>query len=299
VPEISNHSSSGRTNLDNCRRLVSAGVAELLGAGVENPRLDAEAMLAAACHSSRASIVSGLAKVDDWVREGYAGMIERRKRREPLAYILGLKEFYSLVFEVTPAVLIPRPETETLVSTALEFIQRHRNPRVCDLGTGSGAIALAIATNAPAAQLIATDISGEALAIAGHNAARLGLASRVGFRLADCFEALDRMGPLGRFNLIVSNPPYVPEERIAGLAPEITNYEPRAALAGGRDGLELYRRIASKLTEHLEKGGAAILEIGADQSDAVSQIIRDAGAIGTTVVEDLAGMPRVVVAHFR
>jgi release factor glutamine methyltransferase len=280
------------------RLLITEGTAQLASAGIENPRLDAEIMLATACHSSRAAVISGLVEIDHFARERYVAMLERRTRREPLAYILGHKEFYSLEFEVAPAVLIPRPETETVVAAALEFLQNCANARVCDVGTGSGAIALAIAANAPAAQLTAMDISAEALVIARRNAARLELASRVRFRLADCFEPLDKMEPLGRFDLIISNPPYISDDQIAGLAPEICRYEPRAALAGGRDGLEFYRRIALALTDHLEKNGAAIVEIGAGQSAAVSEIMRNAGATSTKVVPDLAGLPRLVAAHF-
>ena len=258
-------------------RLIAEGAAELASAGIKNPRLDAETMLARACRSSRAAVISGLAEINNIARGHYAAMIARRMRREPLAYILGHKEFYSLEFEVTPDVLIPRPETETVVSAALEFIRDCANPRVCDLGTGSGAIALAIARR---------------------NAARLALASRVQLRLGDCFEPLDGMGPLGRFDLIVSNPPYISDDQIAGLAPEISVYEPRAALAGGYDGLELYRRLAPALRYHLEKNGSAIMEIGADQLAAVAELMRDAGATSIKAVDDLAGVARVAVVNF-
>jgi release factor glutamine methyltransferase len=298
VPDTSN---SRYCSLEGCppRWLIAEGATQLASAGIEYPRFDAEIMLAAACHSSRAAVISGLAEINHIARERYAAMIERRTRREPLAYILGHKEFYSLEFEVAPAVLIPRPETETVVSVALEFIQNCANARVCDLGTGSGAIALAIAANAPAARLTATDVSAEALAIARRNAARLELDSRVHFRLADCFEPFDGRGPLGRFDLIVSNPPYICDDHIPDLAPEICGYEPRVALAGGHDGLELYRRIARALTDHLEQNGAAIVEIGSGHSAAVTETMRNAGATRIKVVRDLAGIPRVVVAHFQ
>ena len=273
--------------------------AKLASAGVEDPRLEAETMLATACHNSRAAVISGLAEISDGARERYLAMIARRMRREPLAYIVGHKEFYSLEFEVTPAVLVPRPETETVVSAALEFIQDRENPCVCDLGTGSGAMALAIAANASAVLLTATDTSAEALAIARRNAVRFSFASRVRFRLADCFEPGDSMGSLGRFDLIVSNPPYISDDEIPSLAPEISRYEPRAALAGGQDGLALYRRLAPALTDHLEKSGAVILEIGANQLTGVGEILRNAGAISIKVIPDLGGHPRVVVAHFK
>jgi release factor glutamine methyltransferase len=169
-------------------------------------------------------------------------------------------------------VLIPRPETETLVRAALESLPQRSNVKVCDLGTGSGAIALAISVNAPAAQLTATDVSAEALAIASRNAVRLGFPARVRFRRTDCFEPIDGMGPLGRFDLIVSNPPYIQEDQIAALAPEISRYEPRVALAGGHDGLSFYRMIASRVTGHLERRASVIVEIGAHQFNAVSKV---------------------------
>jgi release factor glutamine methyltransferase len=299
VPEISTYRPDG-TNLESNPHgpLVADGTSQLASAGVENPRLDAEMMLAAACESSRSTLISGLAKIDVGARARYAAMIARRRRREPLAYILGHKEFYSLNFEVTPAVLIPRPETETVVSAALDFISNRPRVRVCDIGTGSGAIALAIAANAPAAQLTATDISLQALAIARRNAVRLRLASRIRFRHADCFDPIDNMRAPGRFDLVVSNPPYIRQDQIPGLSPEISRFEPRIALTGGPDGLAFYRRIASGLAGHLEPGGSAIVEIGADQSEAVTEIMRDAGAIHINVMCDLASLPRVVVAQF-
>ena len=281
------------------RQLISEAVVTLRAAGIENPRLDAEVMLAAAAHISRAAVVAGLGEVDGLVRARYTAMVSRRAQREPLAYVLGCKEFYSLELEVTPAVLIPRPETETVVSTALEFIAAHRTARVLDIGTGSGAIALAIAANAPFSQVTATDISADALAIARRNATRLNLGARTEFRQADGFELMDCRGKLGRFGLVVSNPPYIKDAEIAGLAPEISSYEPRAALSGGRDGLDFYRRIAPALPAHLESNGAVIFEIGASQSAVVADILRKAGAETVSVIADMAVLPRVVVAHFR
>ena len=194
--------------------------------------------------------------------------------------------------------LIPRPETETAVSAALEFIQTHPDANVCDLGTGSGAIALAIAANDPGARLTATDVSAKALTIARRNIARFELSSRIHIRAADCYEPLDGMGPLGRFDLIVSNPPYIRDDEIAGLAPEICRYEPPIALAGGSDGLEFYRRITAGLVRHLKRTGSAIVEIGAGQASVVNEILRNAGATRVNVVSDLAGLSRVVVADF-
>jgi release factor glutamine methyltransferase len=145
----------------------------------------------------------------------------------------------------------------------------------------------------------ATDASAPALAVARRNAARLALDSRIRFRLADCFEPLDSVGPLGRFDLIVSNPPYITDDQISVLVPEIRYYEPRAALAGGSDGLDFYRRIASALTDQLEMDGAAIVEIGAGQSAAVTEIMHKAGAVSIKVISDFAGIPRVIVARLQ
>jgi release factor glutamine methyltransferase len=301
VPDITHHQPDSETPLGGyCSgRLIAETAAQLASAGIENPWLDAEIMLAAACRSSRTEVICDLAKIDAAARERYAAMIARRRRREPLAYILGRKEFYSLEFEVTPAVLIPRPESESLVDAALEFLQQRPDARVCDLGTGSGAIALAIAANAPATLLTATDICSDALAIARRNGASFGLGSRVRFRLADCFDPIDCFAPLGRFDLIVSNPPYIQDDRIGELAPEISCYEPRAALAGGHDGLELYRKVAAELTAHLERGGSAIVEIGAHQFDAVKEIMLNAGAASIKLVPDLSSLPRVLAAQFK
>ncbi|MBV8772462.1 MAG: peptide chain release factor N(5)-glutamine methyltransferase [Deltaproteobacteria bacterium] len=299
MPEISTDNSSG-TNLQSSPHslLLAGGAAELASAGVENSRLDAEMMLAAACQGSRAAVICGLAKIDRDARERYMAMIARRKRREPLAYILGYREFYSLEFEVTPAVLIPRPETETVVAGALNFIRNRPEARVCDIGTGSGAIAVSIAANAGGAHLTATDVSSDALMVARRNAIRLKLASRITFSEADCFDPIDKLEALGRFDLVVSNPPYIREDEIAWLSPEVSRFEPRIALAGGHDGLALYRRIAARLMGHVEHGGCVIVEIDADRSNVVTEIMRNAGATGTKVMCDLARLPRAVVAEF-
>jgi release factor glutamine methyltransferase len=227
-------------------------------------------------------------------------MVARRERREPVAYILGHKEFYSLEFEVSPAVLIPRPETEMLVSAALESIARLPVPRVLDIGTGSGAIAIAIAVNSPAVQVTATDISADALEVASRNAAAHRVADRVTLRLADCFDVRDLGAPLRRFDLIVANPPYIDDAAIAGLMPDVRDYEPRVALSGiageGADGLEFYRRIAAGALDHLEAQGEVIVEAGAMRSSDVAGIFERAGLNTRAVIDDLAGHHRVVRA---
>jgi release factor glutamine methyltransferase len=280
-------------------QLLATATAELGEAGIRDARFDAEILLASACGCSRAEILCGIRSIDEYACERFAAMIRRRKRREPVAYILGHKEFYSLEIEVGPPVLIPRPETESVVAAALELIGNRPESRLCDIGTGSGAVALAIAANAPKVQVTATDISSEALLIAHANAARHGLLSRIDFRLADCWKPRDDRGPIGRFDFIVSNPPYVRDDEIESLDPEISRYEPRLALSGGFDGLEFYRRIAAGLPDYVQNGGFVIVEVGASQATAVRQILIDAGAASVSLKQDLAGLPRVIVASFR
>jgi release factor glutamine methyltransferase len=264
---------------------------------VENPRLDAELLMAFAVGVPRERLITGTIAIDDDLREQYAKLIDQRAARMPLAYIVGRREFYSLNLEVTPEVLIPRPETETLVAAALSSIKERPASRVIDLGTGSGAIALAIATIAPHARIVASDVSVDAIVVATRNALRLGVATRIEFRHADCWTLIDGDDPLGRFDLIISNPPYIRDAEIATLAKEIRDYEPRVALAGGPDGLDFYRRIASEASIHLTSGGALMVEVGAGQAIEVAAICRTAGLGEVTTINDLAGIPRVVVAR--
>ncbi len=279
---------------------IDRAARRLAASGVESAWLDAELLLAAAAGVTRAEILAGGASLSDEALARFEAMIVRREKREPLAYIVGHKEFYSLEFEVSPSVLIPRPETEIAVAAALETVQRRRDPRVLDIGTGSGAIAIAVAANAHAARVTATDISADALAIAARNAARHRVADRVTFRHADCFDARDDGAPLGSFDLIVSNPPYVEDQSLADLQPDVRGYEPRVALGAGSDGLNFFRRIASGARVHFSGGDAElIVEVGAGQAAAVSDIFERAGLRVVSVLNDLAGHPRVVRAAGR
>jgi release factor glutamine methyltransferase len=286
---------------DQLKALVQVASERLLAAGVDSPRLDAELLLAFATGLIRERLLTDSIIIDQTSRERYAAMIEQRAARMPLAYIVGTREFYSLRLEVSLEVLIPRPETETLVTAALAYIDERSVwvPRfkVFDLGTGSGAIALAIAANAPRTRIVASDISPAALALAARNAERLGLASQVEFRRADCWDVTDDGAPLGRFDLVVSNPPYISETEIDSLPAEIRDFEPRVALAGGPDGLAFYRRIAVDSGRHLTWGGALMVEVGHGQATEVAAIFRDAGFDEITLFDDLAGIRRVVVAR--
>jgi len=276
---------------------IDAAARRLSAVGIESAWLDAELLMAGAAGVTRAEILAGGSALSSETLVRFEAMLARREKREPLAYILGHKEFYSLDFEVSPAVLIPRPETELAVARALEAIERTRDVRILDIGTGSGAIAIAIAVNVHNARVTATDISADALAIAARNANRHRVANHVTFRRADCFDTLDNEPPLERFDLIVSNPPYIDDESIASLEPDVRIYEPRVALDAGSDALGFFRRIASGARAHLQDTGELIVEVGAGQASAVADIFEQAGLRVASVLNDLAGHPRVVRAR--
>jgi len=223
-------------------------------------------------------------------------MVARRERREPVAYIVGRKEFFSLDFEVSPAVLIPRPETEFVVTTALECLAGKADARVLDIGTGSGAIAIAIAVNAPSAQVTATDISADALEVASRNARHHAVEDRIKLRRADCLDVLDGGAALGTFDVIVSNPPYLDDAEIAALEPEVGRFEPRVALGGSVSSMRILRSMASGAGAHLEAGGQLIMEVGTSHVAEVIGILMLAGLRIADVINDLAGQMRVLRA---
>ena len=276
---------------------IAAANARLAQVGVQSARLDAELLMAAAAGVSRAAIIANAALIDADVLDRFEAMVARRAAREPLAYIVGRREFFSLEFAVHPGVLIPRPETETVVEAALDFLRARPAASVLDIGTGSGAIAIAIAANAPAARIVAVDISKVSLEVAAENAARHRCEHRVVFREGDCFSALD--ADRTPFDLIVSNPPYIARPEIAALEPEVRDFEPRLALEGGSNGMDFYRKIAVGLARWLAPDGEAILEVGAGQADAVAAMMRGAGCAVTERLRDLAGVDRVVRARRR
>ncbi|MBC8142230.1 MAG: peptide chain release factor N(5)-glutamine methyltransferase [Armatimonadetes bacterium] len=225
----------------------------------------------------------------------YEAAITRRERREPLAYILGTREFYGLTFAVTPDVLVPRPETEGVVDAVLGTPRPARRPfRVLDLCAGSGAIAVAVAVHAPTVQVVAADISEAALAIARANAARHGIADRVTFLVGDLFAPVP---PGSRFDCVAANPPYIAPSEIETLEPEVRDYEPRIALGVHADALSFYRRIAAESGAFLAPDGRVVVEVGQRQADDVCELFVQNGFAGVEVFPDLSGILRVVVAH--
>ena len=276
------------------RELVAQIAARLGAAGIEEPRSEAWLLLAAATGRGRAALMAGApATLDPAQQVRLDDLVRRRAMREPLAYILGEKEVWSLPFAVGPAVLIPRPESETVVEAVLARIPDRARPlRLLDLGTGSGCLLLALLSELPRATGLGVDGSGAALAIARGNAEQLGLAARADFRQGDWGACLRE-----RFDVIVSNPPYVAETDWDGLQPEIRQFEPRAALVGGADGLAAYRALAPDCARLLAEGGLCALEIGLNQGVAVAALL---AAQNLSVVEqrrDLAGIERCLIAR--
>jgi release factor glutamine methyltransferase len=216
--------------------------------------------------------------------------VERRARREPVAHILGSKGFWKILLRVTPDVLTPRPETETLLDVLLPEIAMQQPLRVLDLGVGSGAILLAILAERPNAIGLGVDVSEEALAVARENAANLGLAARAGLIRGDWAAGLEPES----FDVVVSNPPYIRSADIPGLAPEVRDHEPRIALDGGADGLEAYRILAPQILAMLRPGGVFGVEVGVGQATEVSAFFSEAGASSVNVRKDLGDRERVV-----
>ena len=225
-------------------------------------------------------------------------LVEQRAEGYPLQYITGHQQFYGLDFEVTPDVLIPRPETELLVETALALLaERNASALVCDVGTGSGCIPVALLHEDRKACALGLDISRDALRVAARNAARHGVGERLQLIASDCFSALD--SSRARFAMIVSNPPYIAEDVLDGLQPEVRDHEPRVALTPGNDGLRIIRRLVMEAPGFLEAGGHLLMEIGFDQHQAVTSLIDSEVWQLLEIHKDLQGIPRVVALRKR
>jgi release factor glutamine methyltransferase len=217
--------------------------------------------------------------------------VARRVRREPISYITGFREFWGIDFEVTPDVLIPRHETELIVEEALERIDKDSCPLIVDVGTGSGCLAVVLAREVPGARVIATDVSGDALAVARRNAARHGVADRVRFIETSFLHGVDDGA-----DMIVSNPPYVPSVSAPGLTPEVGEYEPSVALFGGEDGLEGLRRVLGESVSKLVPGGWLIMEFGYGQDDLVPALVGDCAGLNVVKIRhDIQNIPRTAI----
>ena len=267
-------------------------------AGIEAADVDGRLLVGHALHLDRARLIAQSDRILE-AREinVISALAARRLKREPVSRILGQKEFWSIALAITPDVLVPRPETETVVEGALDFVVRGglrmEKLRILDIGTGSGALLLALLRELPNATGTGTDISTGALKVARENAARCGVEGRCTFVVCDIASVVE-----GPFDLLVSNPPYIAHSEITSLAPEVKNYDPTVALDGGDDGLAAYRAIAADAKRLLAPGARMFVELGAGQEAAVRDLFTNVGLIAGIARTDLAGIPRVLGAGF-
>jgi release factor glutamine methyltransferase len=265
--------------------LTLSAATEALKIVSTTPRLDAELLLAHALNTTREALILG---DSPQIPPGFIKLVERRLAHEPIAYILGTRDFWSITLRVTPAVLIPRPDSETLIDAALAHFGRQGPPRILDLGTGSGALLLAALSEWPDSSGLGVDMSLAALEIAAENATNLGLDSRAKFQQNDWGMGLNEM-----FNLLLINPPYV--EASAVLDPQVSDHEPSSALYAGPDGLSDYKTIIPQLPSLLSPDGIACIEIGSTQRVAVTNLLESHG-MSVTVRKDIAGHDRCLIA---
>jgi len=266
--------------------------------GMATPRLDAEVLLAEALGMNRVGLYTHYDQpllADELAR--FKQLVLRRLRREPVAYILGKREFWSLPLRITPDVLIPRPETETLVAEALRVLSStdQEELRLLEIGTGSGAISIALAKELPEAKITATDLSPKVLSVAEENAAKNRARDQIRFLQGDLFQPV----PKGEtFDLVVSNPPYITREQLSSLMPEVRDYEPRIALDGGKDGLDFFRRALPAVAGYLRSGGWFLAELGAGQDRQVLEIAQKNPELDSLgFAKDLSGINRVFKAR--
>lgn len=279
------------TQTPTLREVLRACEARLKEAGVESPGLDARLLVQHALGMRREDLlIQALKRLTPAMVERVLGFVERRAAREPVSRILGRREFWSLEFVLDASTLDPRPDTETLVEAALALVaDRNAALSVLDLGTGTGCILLALLAELPRARGVGIDVQEAAVATAAAKARRLGFAPRADFRRGDWAAGLEE-----RFDLVLSNPPYIPDGEIAALAPEVAVHDPRAALAGGPDGLDAYRRLAPQVAAVSKPGGRFVFEVGAGQVPAVTEICAASGLVVDGIRHDLAGVERCV-----
>ena len=277
------------------RSVVAFCADDLSRRGIESARLDAQLLVAHALGIDRVRLFMDLDRpLTPDERARIRELLQRRRAREPIAYLLGRREFHGRSFAVGPAVLVPRPDTETLVERALVLLPADAEGPVLDLCTGSGCIAITLAAERPSLTVHATDLSPEALEVAARNAAALGVQGRVVLRPGDLFGAVP---PDTRYRLVTANPPYVAERDRATLAPDVVDHEPHLALFAGQDGLDRVRQIAADAPAYLEPGGTILVEIGAEQGQAAAGLFAAAGLEVARPLRDLGGRDRVIEAR--
>lgn len=266
--------------------------------GSDSPRLDAEVLLAESRGCKRIELYTKFEELaDDATRTKFRELVKQRAEGKPVAYLVGRREFYSLSFRVNPDVLVPRPETESLVLRLIELFKQGiitaETPQIADIGTGSGIIAICAAKQLPKSRVMAADLSVKALAVAKQNAEAHGLADRIDFFESDLFAAVptDR-----KFHLIASNPPYISESEFATLSPTVQQFEPRQALVGGPHGTEVIERLLAQAVERLEPNGWLLLEVSPMIEPAVCELLKQHKLEIAPTIKDLAGLPRIVQA---
>jgi release factor glutamine methyltransferase len=277
------------------RELSNQAVSRLRQAGIPDAAIEAELLLRFQLDLDRVALFLLDRELSIEELDRFESLLVRRLTREPLSYITGEKEFWSLSFEVSPAVLIPRPETELLIEKTLSLIKLPVDfkGQILDLGTGSGVVPIILALELPGAEMVSVDLSPEALLLAGRNVAKHGVSDRVSLVNGDWLEPL---APVAFFDLIVSNPPYVAGRVHGDLQPEL-DFEPEMALYAGEDGMDAYHDLVPSCRQYLQPGGHLLFEIGADQAEAIEAVF--AGTAGLELIEivnDLSGLPRVAVA---
>ncbi|QDT43353.1 Release factor glutamine methyltransferase [Gimesia alba] len=295
-PPSSEHTSNTAAEPWTVRRILDWTTAHLTKHGSDSPRLDAEVLLAFARKCERIRLYTNY---EDEVSEQERGLmrelVQRRAKSEPVAYLVGNREFFGLDFYVDSHVLVPRPDTETLVMELVDAAQQLPAPSILDLCTGSGCIAIAAAANCAKASFLATDISERALEIAQKNAESNALSDRIQFLLSDCFANIAQ-GTV--FDIIVSNPPYIPDAEIETLDADVKQHEPRLALAGGVDGLDFYRKIIDEAPQYLKDGGFLMLEFSPEQETSLKALFEASGKYENVRVKaDLAGRARVIISE--
>jgi release factor glutamine methyltransferase len=283
-------------------RLLTWTTEWLAGRGSDSPRLDAEVLLAFVRGCPRIALYTAFdVAVNEEERARFRSLVKRRGEGEPVAYLVGSREFFSLSFAVNPAVLVPRPETEQVVIRVLDLCQAAgpagQRPRIIDVGTGSGAIAVTLAKRLPQAEFVATDISPEALAVARDNAKRHGVEDRIAFVECDLLADPQAAGP---WDLVVSNPPYVREDEFEALPRDVRLHEPRRALVSGPTGVEVIGRLAAAAAETLVPGGWMVVEVGPSTAAAAEEVIAAQAALHLEpTLKDMATLPRIVQARRR